>query len=78
MYVIIKVCRKFVYDTYKTMKAIRTRMFVTHRPTLTIRHTFDLSTSCRPVASLPALGPWAHPRRTGLFARKYLPGFPYS
>ena len=52
------------------MKAIRTRyglvhMFVTHRPTLTLRHTVDLSTSCRPVASLPALGPWAHPAERG-------------
>ena len=33
--------RRFVYDTYKTMKAIRTRhgwvhMFITHRPTLTL------------------------------------------
>ena len=30
------------------------------------------------VASLPALGPWAPPSRTGPLARKYLPGFPYS
>jgi len=38
----------FVYDTYKTMKAIGTRhgwvqMFTTHRPTLTLQlHNFDL------------------------------------
>ena len=30
------------------------------------------------VPSLPALGPWAPPSRTGPLARKYLPGFPYS
>jgi len=29
-----------------------------------------------PVASLPALRPWAPPSRTGPLARKYLPGFP--
>ena len=43
--------RRFVYDTYKTMKATRTRhgwvhMFTTHRPsgpTLTLRFVQDLS-----------------------------------
>jgi len=41
--------RRFVYDTYKTMKATRTRhggvyMFITHRLTLTLQlHNFDLS-----------------------------------
>jgi len=39
-------------------------------PRMTRRHSA--------VASLPALGPWAPPSRTGPLARKYLPGFPYS
>jgi len=45
--------RRFVYDTYKTMKATRTRhgwvhMFTTHRPTLTFQlHNFDLFRTCR-------------------------------
>jgi len=45
-------CR-FVYDTYKTMKATRTRhgwvhMFITHRPTLIPQlHNFDLFRTCR-------------------------------
>jgi len=39
---------RFVYDTYKTMEATRSRhgwvhMFITHRPTLTLQlHNFDL------------------------------------
>ena len=46
-------CRRFVYDTYKTMKATRTRhgrvqMFITHRPALTLQlHNFDLFRTCR-------------------------------
>ena len=45
--------RRFVYDTYKTMKATRTRhgwvhMFTTHRPTLTLQlHNFNLFRTCR-------------------------------
>jgi len=45
--------RRFVYDTYRTMKATRTRhgwvhMFITHRPTLTLQvHNFDLFSTCR-------------------------------
>jgi len=44
--------RRFVYDTYKTMKATRKRhgwvhMFITHRPTLTLQlHNFDLLRTC--------------------------------
>jgi len=45
--------RRFVYDTYKTMKATWMRhgwvhMFITHRPTLTMQlHNFDLFRTCR-------------------------------
>ena len=45
--------RRFVHDTYKTMKATRTRhgwlhMFTTHRPTLTLQlHNFDFFRTCR-------------------------------
>jgi len=45
--------RRFVYDTYKTMKATRMRhgwvhMFTTHRTTLTLQlHNFDLFRTCR-------------------------------
>ena len=45
--------RRFVYHTYKTMKATRTRhgwvhMFITHRPTSTLQlHNFDLFRTCR-------------------------------
>jgi len=45
--------RRFVYDTYKTMKATRTRhgwvhMFTTHRPNLTIQlYNFDFFRTCR-------------------------------
>ena len=45
--------RRFVYDTYKTMKTTRTlhgwvHMFTTHRPTLTLQlHNFDLFRTCR-------------------------------
>ena len=45
--------RRFVYDTYTTMKATRMRhgwvhMFITHRPTLTLQlHKFDLFKTCR-------------------------------
>jgi len=45
--------RRFVYDTYKTMKATRTRhgrvhMFTTHRPALNLQlHNFDLFRTCR-------------------------------
>jgi len=45
--------RRFVYDTYKTMEATRTRhgwvqMFTTHRLTLTLQlHNFDLLRTCR-------------------------------
>jgi len=44
--------RRFVYDTYKIMKATRTRhgwvhMFITHRPTLTLQlHNFNLFRTC--------------------------------
>jgi len=44
---------RFVYDTYKTMEATRTRhgwahMFVTHRPFVTLQHhNFDLFRTCR-------------------------------
>jgi len=44
---------RFVYDTYKTMEATRSRhgwvhMFITHRPTLTLQlHNFDLFRTCR-------------------------------
>ena len=46
-------CRRFVYDTYKTMKVTRTchgwvHMFITHRPTLTLQLlNFDLFRTCR-------------------------------
>ena len=45
--------RRFVYDSYMTMKATRTRhswvhMFATHWPTLTLQlHNFDLFSTCR-------------------------------
>ena len=45
--------RRFVYDTYKTMKATRMRhgwvhMFITHRRTLTLQlYNFDLFRTCR-------------------------------
>ena len=45
--------RRFVFDTYKTMKATRTphgwvHMFTTHRPTLIPQlHDFDLFRTCR-------------------------------
>jgi len=45
--------RRFVYDTYKTMKATRmchgwVHMFITHRPTLALQlHNFDLFRTCR-------------------------------
>jgi len=45
--------RRFVYDTYKTMEATRTRrgwvhMFITHWPTLTLQlRNFDLYRTCR-------------------------------
>ena len=45
--------RRFVYDTYKTMKATRTRhgwvhMFITRQPTLTLQlHNFNLFRTCR-------------------------------
>ena len=44
--------RRFVYDTFKTMKATRmchgwVHMFITHRPTLTLQlHNFDLFRTC--------------------------------
>jgi len=44
---------RFVYDTYKTMEATRSRhgwvhMFITHRPTVTLQlHNFDLFRICR-------------------------------
>jgi len=47
--------RRFVYDTYKTVKATRTRhawvhMFNTHRPTLTVQlHNFALFRTCHTV-----------------------------
>jgi len=43
----------FVYDTYETMEATRSRhgwvnMFITHRPTVTLQlHNFDLFRTCR-------------------------------
>ena len=45
--------RRFVYYSYKTMKATRTlhgwvHMFITHRSTLTLQlHNFDLFRTCR-------------------------------
>ena len=45
-------CRRFVCDTYKTMKATRSHhgwvhMFITHRPTLTLQlRNFDLFRAC--------------------------------
>ena len=44
---------RFVYDTYRTMEATRSRhgwvhMFVTHRPSVTLQlHNFDLLRTCR-------------------------------
>jgi len=44
---------RFVYDTYKTMEATRSRhgwvhMFITHWPTVTLQlHNFDLVRTCR-------------------------------
>jgi len=48
--------RQFVYDTYKTMKATRTRhgwvrMFITHRPTLIVQlHNLHLFRTCRTIS----------------------------
>ena len=45
--------RRFVYDTYRTMKATRSRhgwvhMFITHHPTAILQlHNFDLFRTCR-------------------------------
>ena len=45
--------RRFVYDTYKTMKVTRmhhgwVHMFITHQPTLNLQlHDFDLFRTCR-------------------------------
>jgi len=56
--------RRFVYDTYKTMKGTRMRhgwvhMFITHRPTLTLRlHNFDLFRTCRTRVSALLRGNW--------------------
>ena len=56
--------RRFVFDTYKTMKATRTRhgwvhIFITHRPTLTLQlHNFDLFRTCRKVVSALLHGHW--------------------
>jgi len=47
------VCSRFVYDTYKTMEATRSRhgwvhMFITHWTTVTLQlHNFDLFRTCR-------------------------------
>jgi len=44
---------RFVYDTYRTVEATRSRhdwvhMFITHRPTVTVElHNFDLFRTCR-------------------------------
>ena len=44
---------RFVYDTYRTLEAIRSRhcwvhMFITHRPAVTLQlHNFDLFRTCR-------------------------------
>jgi len=58
--------RRFVYDTYKTMKATRTRhgwvhMLITHRHTSTLQlHNFDLFRTCRrlQVVSVLLRGNW--------------------
>jgi len=56
--------RRFVYDTYKTMKATRMRhgwvhMFITHRSTLTLQlHNFDLFRTCRTRVSALLRGNW--------------------
>ena len=47
------VCSRFVYDTYRTMEATRSRhgwvhMFITHCPTVTLQlYNFDLFRICR-------------------------------
>jgi len=49
----ISVRSRFVYDTYRTMEATRSRhgrvhMFITHCPTVTLQlHNFDLFRTCR-------------------------------
>ena len=58
--------RPFVYDTYKTMKATRTRhgwvhMLITHRHTSTLQlHNFDLFRTCRRLQVVSSLlrGNW--------------------
>ena len=56
--------RRFIYDTYKTMKATRTRhgwvhMFIGHRPTLTLQlQNFDLFRTCRNRVSALLRGNW--------------------
>jgi len=47
---------RFVYDTYRTTEATRSRqgwvhMFITHRPTVTLQlHNFDLFRTCRTIS----------------------------
>ena len=54
------------------------RRSATIRAPVTRRSSHPIVTPLYPVPSLPALGPWAPPSRTGPLARNYLPGFPYS
>jgi len=58
-------CRRFVHDTYTTIKATRSRhgwqhMFITHCPTVTLQlHNFDLFRPCRTsIVSASLRGNW--------------------
>jgi len=67
--------RRFVYDTYKTMKATRTchggvHMFITHSPTLTLQvHNFNLFTTCRTSSFCSAAWQLARFQQTRCIAR---------
>ena len=57
-------CGRFVYDTYRTMEATRSRhgwvhMFITHSPTVTLQlHNFDFSGLVVQVVSALLRGNW--------------------
>jgi len=60
--------------------AVQWRDQGSHRPRDNVQNSkkflaFGYFRFIQPVASLPALGPWASPSRTGPLAKKYLPAF---